>query len=316
MVNNFIKTLRFFSKYPILKSKGVLFLIPVVLSFIIYYRTLLQEVVSGDSAELALQAYRVGVTHSPGYPVYILLGKFFIMLFSDPGFSINLLSAVCTSLSVGIMSLLIFELTNNRTVSIITTLFFSFSPILWPMAISAEVYNVNILFLSLSIYVQLLWYRKPSNLLLLISALVFGVSLGTYLANLLLLPAFLFIILIRKENRIQNIAIFISITGILGLLVLAFSILRSNVVPPLAVLNLPNTVIGSLKYFTGYEYGTVQIQGVDFYLLRIFEHSKIFINNLHGIGVLFGLIGACKQLRTNRNIYNNCDYQFWILHLL
>lgn len=302
MVNKFKKQLKIFSNYPIIKSKGVLFLIPAGLSFIIYYLTLLQEVLSGDSAELILQAYRIGATHSPGYPVYILLGKFFIILFSDPVFSINLLSAICTSLSVGIMSLLIFELINNRTISIIIALFFSFSPILWPMAISAEVYNVNLLFLSLSIYALLIWNKKSSYLLLFISALMFGISLGTYLANLLLLPAFFFIIFIRKKNRIQNLTIFLSITAILGLLTLVLSILASNSVPPLSVTNLPNTVMGSLKYFTGYGYGTVQAQKLDFYLFRIFEHSKIFINNFTGVGVLLGLIGAYKQFRTNRII--------------
>ena len=294
--------MKIFSNHPFFKSKGILFLIPVVLAFSIYYITLLHEILSGDSAEFALQAYNVGVTHSPGYPVYILLGKLFILLFSDPGFSTNLLSAVCTSLSIGIMSLLIFDFTKNRTVSIIIPLFFAFSPIIWPLAISTEVYNVNMLFLSLSIYVQLLWYRKPSNLMLLIAAFLFGMSLGTYLANLLLLPAFLFIIFIRKENRKQNIAIFISVTIILGILILAFSILRSNVAPPLAKLNLPNTVIGSIKYFTGYEDGTMRIHSVKFYLLRILEHSEIFINNFNGIGVLFGLIGVYKQFRINRNI--------------
>jgi len=50
-------------------------------SLAVYLLTLVREVDWGDSAELALQAFQLGVTHPPGYPVSCRI------LLSPPTFS-------------------------------------------------------------------------------------------------------------------------------------------------------------------------------------------------------------------------------------
>ena len=47
------------------------------LSLALYARTLVPFVLGGDSAEFQVLAYQVGIAHTLGYPVYILLAKLF-----------------------------------------------------------------------------------------------------------------------------------------------------------------------------------------------------------------------------------------------
>lgn len=167
-------------------SRGALvFLCTSILSLVVYYLTLVPEVDWLDSAELSLQAYQLGVSHPPGYPVHAILGKALTLVISDPAIATNLLSALCTSATVGLMSLMILNLTDNLYGALLVPLVFAFSPRIWTMAVTTEVYNVNILFLSLSTFFLHRWHKNSSWGDLLGSALFFGISLGTYLANAL-----------------------------------------------------------------------------------------------------------------------------------
>jgi hypothetical protein len=51
-----------------------------VLSFALYMRTLVPWLLPGDSGEFQVLIPQVGIAHTTGYPVYMLLGKLFITL--------------------------------------------------------------------------------------------------------------------------------------------------------------------------------------------------------------------------------------------
>ena len=44
-------------------------IVPAALALTLYALTIAPEIGSGDSAELSLQAWQLGATHPPGYPV-------------------------------------------------------------------------------------------------------------------------------------------------------------------------------------------------------------------------------------------------------
>jgi len=48
--------------------------------FLIYLRTLAPSVVGGDTGELITVAYKMGVAHPPGYPLFTLLAKLFTFI--------------------------------------------------------------------------------------------------------------------------------------------------------------------------------------------------------------------------------------------
>src|SRR5215204_3482875 len=196
----------------------------VASTFILYLGTLVPEVGWGDSAELALSAYRLGVTHPPGYPLHTLLGKLVSSFFVDPAIGTNLLSAICTSLAAGVMSLLIHELTALPIAAILAPFIFSVLPNIWEMAVVTEVYNVNILFLGCSIYFFLRAEQNQFMKFFLLAAIFFGLSLGTYPANLLLLPAFLVTIISRstRDKVIERLFVFCLIAGFFWLTFLLY----------------------------------------------------------------------------------------------
>ena len=50
------------------------------ISFGAYLKTLCPTVYTMDNAELAIAAYRLGIAHPTGYPLFCLLGKLFTLL--------------------------------------------------------------------------------------------------------------------------------------------------------------------------------------------------------------------------------------------
>ena len=66
------------------------------LALLVYVQTLTPSLsyVSPDGNELATIPYLLGLAHSPGYPVYTWLGKFFTLIpFGDIAYRMNLMSA-------------------------------------------------------------------------------------------------------------------------------------------------------------------------------------------------------------------------------
>jgi len=273
-----------------------------LLSLTVYRATLLPEVEWGDSAELALQAYQLGVTHPTGYPVHSLLGKLFALGAGDPTLGVNLLSAVCTSAAVALLYAMGGRLTGNWLASGLAALTFAVSPFVWERAVVCEINNVNVCFVALSISAILCWFRKPSAGHLLLAAVVFGLSLGTYLANLLLLPGFLFLIASKSRTKLASLSWFVAIVLALGALVLSWSVWRSRVLPPIGTEYVPDTASHLVRYLSGIQYETTALHGARFYAQRLVEHGITFSKNFLGIGILLGLLGVWAQWKRHRNV--------------
>ena len=275
-------------------------LITILASFSVYLLTLVRELGLADSAELALQAHQLGVTHAPGYPVHTILGKLFCFAISEPACATNLLSAVCTSLAVGLLSFMILKMTDDRFAGLCVPLVFAFAPIIWENAVITEVYSVNILIFALSLHFLLSWHRSRSMKLLVAAAIAFGISLGSYLANLFLLPGFLLLILLSPRRRLSLSTMFLVIVGLVETLVLGYNYFRSQVTPPLGTTYLPTSVTGTILYLTGAQYGTTAVYGFRYYAERVMEHAWIFGRNVVGAGIVLGLLGFGCQWHSHR----------------
>ena len=66
-------------------------LIPLLISGIVYFMTVCRTVYVGDSGEFSLVFKTLGIAHPPGYPLFTLIGHFFITItpFLKPAFSAN-----------------------------------------------------------------------------------------------------------------------------------------------------------------------------------------------------------------------------------
>jgi len=85
------------------KRTSLFYIIPFG-AFLLYLRTLAPSVATlfDDSLEFHVVIPLLGVPHPPGYPLYTLLGKLWILLIPlrDPAWRLNLLSALAASLSL------------------------------------------------------------------------------------------------------------------------------------------------------------------------------------------------------------------------
>ena len=269
----------------------------------VYAATIMPEVGWADSAELALQAYQLGVTHPPGYPVHTWLGKVFTLLFAEPAVGTNWMSAVCTAGAVVLLGAMIARATRSVLACVLGPLVFAMSLRVWEMAVVTEAYNVNILFLAAALWLVLAWSRRPTMTGLVAAAACFGASMGSYLANFLLTPALVLLVFRKGQNKKRLLCsfVFLAVAGLVGAAVLSWSCFRCHVHPPLGTRFLPDSIRGALRYFSGAQYGTAELRGMSFYAGRLAEHGRIFAANFLYIGILPGLLGLVWHWRTRRD---------------
>jgi tetratricopeptide (TPR) repeat protein len=218
-----------------------------VLSFAIYAVTLCPTIYWEDSAAFCAVHSLLGIPHSPGFPVYVLLGRIFTMLpFAGFAFCSNLMSAFWGSAALTVLFFLILETHNqagiqeglSRLASTVAVLVFAFSSSFWLQTVRAEVYTLN-LFLSLTSILLLLRWRQAASIRagcrwLLLFMFVLGLSLTNHpLLALTLAPAFLLLVLftdhqvLLSAKRLGLLTIFV----LLGLSVYLYLPIRSGLGP-------------------------------------------------------------------------------------
>ncbi|CAG5114902.1 unnamed protein product [Candidula unifasciata] len=114
-------------------------------TFAVYLKCLHPSLPGGDSGELIVAAYEVGVAHPPGYPLFTLLSQLFICCIpvGSVAWKVNLLSACCGALCAFVVYLLIYRLTVSHSSSLLGACLFSFSRLTWTWSVSAEVFSLN-----------------------------------------------------------------------------------------------------------------------------------------------------------------------------
>ncbi len=218
-----------------------------MLSFAIYAVTLCPTIYWEDSAAFCAVHSLLGIPHSPGFPVYVLLGRIFTMMpFAGSAFCSNLMSAFWGSAALTVLFFLILEIYNqagmqewlSRLASAVAVLLLAFSSSFWLQTVRAEVYTLN-LFFSLMLLVFLLRWRREGATRsgfrwLLLFTFVLGLSLTNHpLLALMLAPAFLLFVLftdfkvVLSAKRLGLLAIFV----LLGLSVYLYLPTRSGLGP-------------------------------------------------------------------------------------
>ncbi len=147
----------------------------------LYGRTLAPSAMWYDMAELPAAAYYLGIAHSTGYPLYLLLGKLatFIPL-GDIGYRVNLMSAIAATMTVVVVFLIVWELTQSRRAAALATLALGASSTLWASATVADSHALNAFFTALVTYLLLRWQRAGHRALLLGAFYLLGLAMGNH----------------------------------------------------------------------------------------------------------------------------------------
>lgn len=156
-----------------------------------YIRTLAPDVLYGDSAEFQALSYTLGIAHSTGYPVYLLLGKVLgtLLPFGTFAYRINLLSAIYAAFTLVGMCLLARFLTRSRFAAVAGCIALGSSQSFWSQAVIAEVYTLATLVLTWSIYCLWRWQSDPAKTSGWLFTAVLLLGLGIHTMAVLAAPA-------------------------------------------------------------------------------------------------------------------------------
>lgn len=167
-----------------------------------------------DCGEFVSSCFKLQIPHPPGAPLFVLMGRFFIILFGDnphtaargvnfmsattSGFSILFLFWSITHFARKIVQKANEALTNQQiftvmAAGVVGAIAYTFCDSFWYSAVEGEVYASSAFFTALVFWAILKWEdnaEKPgSDKWLIFIFYVMGLSIGVHLLNLLTIPA-------------------------------------------------------------------------------------------------------------------------------
>ncbi|MBI3258215.1 MAG: DUF2723 domain-containing protein [Ignavibacteriae bacterium] len=237
----------------------------------IYILTANPDVGFTDNGELAAVCTTLGVAHPTGYPLFTLIGHLWSMLplSVSPVLKLNYFAGFCTAVSAMLFFYLVeFLLQNskpkisslkgkhtkkdkhaqtstsvslsNNSITIIAAvmaLLYGFADTVWAQAVAIEVYSLQLVIFTASIWLFLRAMVSNDRRILLLWGLVLGLGFANHGTTILMAPAMLFLFFKRPNEKVnfgierwKTIAL-LALPFLLGLSVWLYLPLRSAASP-------------------------------------------------------------------------------------
>ncbi len=197
------------------KSNNITGWFAFAVALITYWLTFEETASYWDCGEFIAVAYKLEVSHPPGAPLFMLLGRMFSFLsFGNElkvAYWINFLSVLAAALTILFLfwSITLFgrkmmgvkkdaDLTEGQIwtlmgAGLIGSLAYCFSDSFWFSAVEAEVYSMSSFFTAFVVWAVLKWDviedDSTANRWLIFVAYVVGLSIGIHMLNLVTIPA-------------------------------------------------------------------------------------------------------------------------------
>jgi len=283
-----------------------------------------------DCGEFASSAYKLQIPHPPGAPLFVLIGRLFMVPFGPDhaATGINLMSALASGFTILFLfwSITHFarklvkkddgELTNENIIGImiagaVGALAYTFSDSFWYSAVEGEVYALSSFFTAIVFWAMLKWehnvteeheqgikghFTKADRWIILIFYLM-GLSIGVHLLNLLTIPA-LVLIYYFKRYKVTNWGTFWAfvigclITGLVQKAVIQWSIKGAG--------NMDILFVNSfgLPFFSGFAFFFVMIAVLVYFGLKTAEKRGWNFLKLGLWSFVFMLLGYSTYFTT------------------
>ncbi|HMR92978.1 MAG TPA: DUF2723 domain-containing protein, partial [Chitinophagaceae bacterium] len=214
-----------------------------------------------DCGEFVATAKNVGLPHPPGAPLFVLLGRFFIILFGDNALTaanaVNFMSALASAATILFLFWCVTHFARKMFVSageqltgqqlfttmaagVVGALAYTFSDSFWYSAVEGEVYALSSFFTAIVFWVMLKWEhadeqagtdtfaRARSDRWIVLLFFLMGLSIGVHLLNLLTIPAIVMIYYYRRYQASTKGAIIAFlvgcvITGLVQVIIIQYS---------------------------------------------------------------------------------------------
>ncbi len=185
---------------------------------LLYAMTAPNYVTMEDAGEFIASAYKRGIPHPPGYPLYTWIGHLFTHLpFGTVAYRVHMFSAVCAAAAAGLVTLIAFRLRLGWASAGLAGLAFACSRTFWSQAVIAEVYALNAFFFFLLMWLALLLHERFDRRLFWLFGFVYGLSLTNHWPLIgLASGAFLVLLLPHWKETLRALPIGLA-AGVLGL---------------------------------------------------------------------------------------------------
>jgi hypothetical protein len=277
-------------------------------TFLVYLKTLAPGVYGFDSAELATGVFSSGIVHPPGFPLYMLIGRVFILLpIGEVAYRLNLMSAFFASCTVVLLYLVARKLIENRLLAFAGSTIFAFSVAFWQMALVTEVYTLHTALLALCLLMVLKWDSEGDVKFLALFSFIYGLSLANHTSTILFFPGFCLMIISSRHWDWKKSWIIPCMLAVLliGLLPYAYFPIVAQSEP---VLDYTDHYDVNLSSFSGiwwmasaqtyrffaFGYGLDEMPG------EFFSFGSYLWRNFLGVGVLIGILGVSWLWRRRR----------------
>lgn len=266
-----------------------------------------------DCGEFVASADKVQLPHPPGAPMFVLLGRFFIILFGDnsqtAASAVNFMSALASAATILFLfwSVTHFarkmfvkvgeDLSSHQTFTAMAAgavgaLAYTFSDSFWFSAVEGEVYALSSFFTALVFWAMLKWEhadehagndpfaRAKSDRWIVFLFFMMGLSIGVHLLNLLSIPAIVMIYYYRRFEATTKGAVIAflvgcMITGLVQVGVIQYSMKAAGQFDVFFV----NTL--SMPFFSGFAIYFILLGGLILWALGFKEktitHTKLII---------------------------------------
>ncbi len=128
--------------------------------FALYLFTLIPSVLTADNGEFQLVAWKLGIAHPPGYPLYTMMGWLFARFFASPAFALNLLSAILAAITLVIISRTVRALTGSIIAGLLAASLLGVSTTFWAQATTTNIRMPAAFFTALSVSLLVAWSRS------------------------------------------------------------------------------------------------------------------------------------------------------------
>ena len=235
-------------------------------AFVVYALTLTDTVSGGDSGELISVAYRLGVAHPPGYPLYTLLAKLTTLVpLGAIAWRVSLFSALCAAAAAMVLCRALILWTGSRAAGVLAAGAFAFSPLVWPYAIAAEVFALNNVFVAGLVYFSVRGARERQALgaasarTMYLAAFWLGFGFSNHHTLVLLgLPFGLYLLYLRGAHVTPRYAAGLATAVALGFLPYLLLVVRGNFATEVSW-GHTSSWDGLVTHFLRREYGTFRL---------------------------------------------------------
>ena len=288
------------------KTNNITGWLTFAIALVVYWVTMEETASYWDCGEFIATSYKLEVSHPPGAPLFMLIGRLFSFLamgdVTRVAYWINMISVLSSAFTILFLfwTITLFgrkmmgirqdgSVTESQTwllvgAGLVGSLAYTFSDSFWFSAVEAEVYALSSFFTAFVVWAMLKWDHiedeSRANRWLLMIAYMMGLSIGIHMLNLVTIPALGLIYYFKKyEPNRWGILLTLMISGALVLFINDF------IVP-----GLPS-IAGSFEIFF------VNTLGLPF------GSGALFFAVLVGAGLAFGIRQTHLRNRPLLNVF-------------